>query len=99
MKNVLFVNNNIENCGVYQYGKRVANICLKSKIIKFEYVEISSSNQLFSFIEEINPDVIIYNYVPSNMPWLNYDILNLVGSIFSCIRIHIIKIITITLPF
>lgn len=80
MKNVLFVNNNIENCGVYQYGKRVADICLKSKIIKFEYVEISSSNQLFSFIEEINPDAIIYNYVPSNMPWLNYDILNEIRS-------------------
>lgn len=83
-KNVLLVNNNIKNCGVYQYGKRIGDICLKSKIIKFKYVEISSSNELFSFIEEINPDVIIYNYVPSNMSWLNFDILE-------CIRNKNIK--------
>lgn len=76
MKNVLFVNNDIQNCGVYQYGKRVSDICSKSKAHNFNSIEISSSQELFYYLEKNKLDVIVYNYVQSNMPWLNGDILN-----------------------
>jgi hypothetical protein len=74
MNSVLIVNHNIQNCGVYQYGKRVADICIKSKLFDFYYLEATSSDELFSTINEKNPSVIIYNYLPSTMPWISNSI-------------------------
>lgn len=74
MKNVLIVNHSIEKCGVYQYGKRVSNICKKSKKINFFYIEVNSSEELLSFIHKHNFSAILYNYVSCTMPWMNNDI-------------------------
>ena len=72
---ILIVNNSVEHCGVYQYGKRFAKIALKSKKINFFYIEINNSTDLIEKINEINPQVVIYNYVPATMPWLNYTLI------------------------
>lgn len=76
MKEVVFVNHKIKNCGVYQYGKRVFDICKKSKKVNFDYIEVDSENEFFSYFENKNPDAVIYNYIPSTMPWMNLNILN-----------------------
>jgi hypothetical protein len=79
--NILIVNHNIQNCGVYQYGKRVADICAKSKLFNFIYLEATSSDELFLTIKESNPSLIIYNYLPSTMPWITNSIFNDIRSL------------------
>lgn len=81
MDSVLIVNHNVENCGVYQYGKRVADISAKSKLFNFVYLEATSSEELFLTIKESNPSVIIYNYLPSTMPWLHPSIFDEIRSL------------------
>lgn len=69
--NILIVNHNIENCGVYQYGKRVSDICAKSKDFNFYYLKFESLEKFFEEIEKKTPSIIIYNYLPSTMPWFD----------------------------
>jgi hypothetical protein len=76
MKKVIFVNHKVKNCGVYQYGKRVFDICKKSKKVNFDYIEVDSEDEFFSYVKVKIPDVLIYNYVPSTMPWINFNVLN-----------------------
>jgi hypothetical protein len=70
--NVLFFNHKIENCGVYQYGKRLIEILLKDKEINYVYKEIECYNEYYNTLKE-NPAIkaVIYNYHSSTMSWLN----------------------------
>jgi hypothetical protein len=70
MKNILIINHNVQNCGVYQYGKRFASIAKKSNKINFLYYELSSYADLKNVIKETNPRVIIYNHLTGTMPWM-----------------------------
>lgn len=65
MEVVLFINHKEKQCGVYQYGRRTANI-LKNYV----YCEVSSLEELYGFVELHKPTKIIYNYHASTMPWL-----------------------------
>lgn len=66
---IIFINHTIQNCGVYQYGKRLAKILLQSTKYNFVYYEIDSVEQ-YQAICEKSPEVIIYNYHPATLPWL-----------------------------
>jgi predicted nucleic acid-binding protein len=80
MNTILVVNHNIINCGVYQYGKRIFDICKKSKIYDFQYVEVTCPEDLLTFIKNKIPDIIFYNYIPATMPWFNDSIFNQIKS-------------------
>lgn len=69
--NILIINHSVVNCGVYQYGKRFANILSKSTNHNFVYCELNSHAELDQKIEEYNPEIIIYNYLGGTMPWVN----------------------------
>jgi hypothetical protein len=70
--NVLFINHKQQNCGVYQYGKRVFDIIKNDKSINYTYAEVDSVECLNKILSEIMVDIIIYNYYPNaTMPWLN----------------------------
>ena len=71
MKQILFLNHSIKNCGVYQYGQRVYDIIKATDNIHYIYKEISSLQEYTSCISENKLDAIIYNYHQSTMPWLN----------------------------
>ena len=70
--NVLFLNHKVENCGVYQYGKRVNEILQKNMQIKYIYKEIDSYQEYCNILQD-NAGImaIIYNYHVSTMTWLN----------------------------
>lgn len=76
MNNILIINHSVENCGVYQYGKRFASILKKSKEYNFIYLELNSSDELHKNIIEYNPSVIIYNHLTGTMPWVNIELIN-----------------------
>lgn len=67
---VFVINYSVQNCGVYQYGKRVGDILVKSKNYNFIYLEINSYDQLDKEIQEHNPTIMIFNYLNGTMPWL-----------------------------
>ena len=74
MTHVLFLNHKIENCGVYQYGKRIIEILSKDNETNYVYKEIDSYTEYCSVLSEIiNIKAIIYNYHSSTMHWLNED--------------------------
>jgi hypothetical protein len=70
---ILFLNHSVQNCGVYQYGKRLNEILQKDNEIIYIYKEISSFEEYYNvIIQHNNVRAIIYNYHPSTMWWLNY---------------------------
>lgn len=74
--NIVLINSSISECGVYQYGKRVAKILETDSRFNFFYFEISNTDDLMASIDSVNPDVIIYNWHVAIMPWLNGDVFN-----------------------
>jgi hypothetical protein len=74
---IFIINHSVENCGVYQYGKRFGDIATKSKKYDFMYYELNSKEELFKFYEEHNPEAIIYNYLGGTMPWVTEELVQM----------------------
>jgi hypothetical protein len=72
---VLFLNHTIKNCGVYQYGKRLADILMKTPDIEYIYVEVNSFEDYKQCIIKNAPHFhsIIYNYHNCTMSWLDHN--------------------------
>jgi hypothetical protein len=70
MENVIFLNHKERQCGVYQYGKRSADILKKSTKYNFIYIETESENDFWYHANTNNSIAIIYNYHVATMPWL-----------------------------
>jgi hypothetical protein len=68
--NIFIVNNSKEACGVYQYGKRFANIACKSVKYNFMYFELDSEEEFSFLVNQHNPEAIIYNYLGGTLPWV-----------------------------
>jgi hypothetical protein len=70
--NVLFLNHKKQQCGVYQYGKRVFNILKKCRQVQYVYHEVDSELEYNQILRRYrNKETLIFNYHPSTMPWLN----------------------------
>jgi hypothetical protein len=83
MKRKVFITNHTdEACGVYQFGKRVAEILLDSNSKDFDYFYIEASDKR-SFLEKVNkigdPDIVVHNYLNITMPWLDEECLGRLG--------------------
>lgn len=68
---LLFLNHSKQQCGVYQYGKRLYDILKKTG--KYDYVEIENLEEYRTAILKYSPTSILYNYHQSTMPWLNQE--------------------------
>ena len=70
---VLFLNHTKQQCGVYQYGKRLYDILKKTDGVSYIYIEIDDVNDYRQAILNNAPGIhsIIYNYHDATMPWLN----------------------------
>jgi hypothetical protein len=70
--NVLFINHDLVNCGVYQYGLNVFHILKKTNNINYIYKEINSIDHYNKILDELTDiNYIIYNYHNSTLYWLN----------------------------
>jgi len=70
MNKILFINHSQQECGVYQYGKRVSDILINDNRYNFQYFETDSLNSFQKKVNEYNPNIIIYNWHPLTMKWL-----------------------------
>lgn len=70
MRTGLYVNNKKEQCGVYEFGKGIGNLLATSAKYKFHYCECDSFDELKNVYRKVKPDIIIYNYHPTTMAWV-----------------------------
>ena len=74
-KNILFVTHTQSQCGIYEFGKNIAESLQKSEKYNFIKLECSSLIELKNAIKLYAPSAIIYNYHPTILPWLTYTFL------------------------
>ncbi len=68
---VIFVSNKRAQCGVYEFGRSVAEALRASRRYEFVYAECSSAEEYHHVVHAQKPVAIIYNYYPSTLNWLN----------------------------
>jgi SAM-dependent methyltransferase len=68
---ILFINYNVEQCGVHQYGKNLFEAISKSQKYFFRYAEVGSLEGLDSSVAKLRCDAIIYNYHPQTLAFIN----------------------------
>ena len=74
MASVLYVNHHSKQCGVYEFGKDIANVLVTSGNNLYNYCECNSFEELEIQYNRFHPNVIIYNYHPTTMPWIRTTI-------------------------
>ena len=67
---VLIVNHSEEACGVWQFGKRFADLALQSSEIEYVYRQPANFKDFKTIVKEVKPKLIIYNWYPCTMGWL-----------------------------
>lgn len=70
MKKVLILNHDKVECGTYQYAKRIYSIVSGSDKVQYEYRDTGNREDYLRVINEIKPDVIVYNWHIDRMPWV-----------------------------
>jgi radical SAM superfamily enzyme YgiQ (UPF0313 family) len=68
---IMIVSHKKAQCGIYQYGVDISNALQKSEVYDFVYAECGNPSELNEAVTKCSPKVIIYNYYPFTMPWLN----------------------------
>ena len=72
---VLLVNHLEHNCGVYQFFLKLVRPLMQAKLPNYErfYIETNQEWEFDHWAQQINPDIILYNFYFSGvtMPWLS----------------------------
>lgn len=64
-----------KRCGIHEYGVNIFQALKDSEKYSFHYFECASVDDFASAVATSNPSVIIYNYAPITLPWLNRNTL------------------------
>ena len=72
---ILFINHAKSQCGVYEIGKRIYDL-LDKQALDLIYVELPNLESYIKSVEENSPDVVLYNYYCSTLPFVNKTLLN-----------------------
>lgn len=82
----IFLNHSEQNCGVYQFGKSIYSAVSSSTEITFIYAESINKGQFDDILSKNqNLDLMIVNFHPTTMPWLNRELIRALP--FPCIGI------------
>lgn len=73
MTTVLFVNHKKSQCGVYEFGRNIGD-ALKKSALDFAYFECGTAEELKVAVSRATPDLVIYNYNPATLSWLNIGV-------------------------
>jgi len=64
---ILFLNHKESHCGIHQFGANIWDAIQ-------EYDTVSSPIEFHNLLDDCSPDVILFNFFPSTMPWLSDDL-------------------------
>ncbi len=67
---VLFVNHRQQQCGVYQFGKRIYELAKNSEKVEYNYIEVEELQEFEKAVGTYSPEYILYNWYPVTMSWL-----------------------------
>jgi SAM-dependent methyltransferase len=70
-RTVVFVSHKKRQCGVYQFGRSIADALQASTRYTFVYVECNDAAAYVEAVKRAAPSAVIYNYHRGTMPWLN----------------------------
>ena len=76
MKKILFISRKAERCGVADYGKRVNTILQNSKSFQTVWTEIENAADYITAFEKHQPDLVLYNYYPTILSFINDEFLS-----------------------
>lgn len=82
---VLVVNNAHETCGVYQFGKRLVQNLRRpdaratAKGFNFRRVDCADASDLRRAVEARWPALVVFNYMPSTLPWVDQALVDSLG--------------------
>ena len=68
---VLYVNHAEPACGVYQIGKRIADLLKPSTVLDVAYVESATVEPVVAALNQHRPRVVLYNYYPATLPFVS----------------------------
>lgn len=86
MTSILFITHADKQCGIYQYGLRFFRALEKIPLFNSHYAECKSAQDFLSAVELFKPDIIIYNYYPTTLPFLTPKLFR---SLKKCIHIAV----------
>ena len=89
MEKILFVNHKKKKCGVYEFGANIGFALENSKRAIFKYIECDSFSELKGAYVSFKPSIIIYNYHPQTLSWVNQKNILKIPSIFCLKTIHV----------
>jgi len=72
---ILILNHPTKNCGVHQFGRRIADLLLQSKVLSVVYREINTAIDYNSLLDALKPRIVIANWYPITMGWLSDNLL------------------------
>jgi SAM-dependent methyltransferase len=66
----LIVSHAGEKCGVWQFGRNLAEILGKNTEVKWYYAECPQFEHFVEAVKQADPDMVIFNHHPATLPWL-----------------------------
>jgi hypothetical protein len=79
--NVLFINSQVQECGVHQFGLNLWRILDSSKEHSFSYTMPKDDAELLEAIKVSSADILLYNFYPCTMQWVTLQTLNKVRAL------------------
>lgn len=70
MRRVLYINHKSQKCGVYEFGLAIGKLLEKSVKYKVTYEECDSFDEFHAFYKKFKPEIVVYNYHPSTLKWV-----------------------------
>jgi hypothetical protein len=74
IKKVLFISHPQAQCGVYEYGLDLFEAISQSTKYNFVRIEVDSAQALEDAVTKHRPFAVLYNYMPSVLPWIGQKI-------------------------
>lgn len=71
---LLMINSKLKKCGVYQYGSNIFSEISKINNLRAKQVDVADQRDYEKSLSQNNPEIILFNYYPATMPWLNREI-------------------------
>jgi hypothetical protein len=76
MKKILFISRKAERCGVADYGRRINSVLQTSTLFITNWVEIETAEEFTLAFNEMQPDLVLYNYYPIILPFITDEFLS-----------------------
>jgi hypothetical protein len=76
MKNVAILTGSKQDCGIYYYARNLHNMLKQSKVNNYLLFTCDSEHEMREICSNNQIDVIVYNWHPTTMRWINQSVID-----------------------